>query len=141
MLGYLKRYRKDPASATKEIFSIFRFALVGIVATGVHLSVAFTLAFIFNVNISAANIVAFLTAFLFSFSGHFYWTFPKTGVDRRTALRRFLVVAVFAFSVNNLLLVWLLRWNLVSEGWALVFAVLVVPIASYTGARIWAFRK
>jgi putative flippase GtrA len=138
--------RPDPTLGTgrrglvREALQMIRFGLVGAAATGIHMAVAVGLAVGPGWPPLAANLAAFLVAFLFSFQGHFAWSFAGTGVRRRAAMVRFLVIALGAFAVNNGILAGLLEAQVVGPVPALVCAAVVIPIASYAGARLWAFR-
>lgn len=63
----------------QEIFTLIRFGIVGIIATLVHIFSAWIL--LDNLQINNAiivNTIAFLIAFIFSFLGHYFWTFKAT---------------------------------------------------------------
>lgn len=123
----------------EELFTASRFALVGVVATSIHIGVVWILISQFMVAPFLANLIAFLTAFVFSFTGQYIWTFRS---DRHwlSALARFFFIASSAFAVNNIVLISLLRSELMNSSLAAVLAVFVIPLFTYFSGRFWAFR-
>src|SRR6056297_2785570 len=92
------------------IRQMFRFSLIGLAATLVHLFVGVTLIDAGWMPV-VANLAAFCTAFLVSFAGHFGYTFSSHQVALRTSLRRFIVVALAGFCTNETMLLILLAQN------------------------------
>lgn len=131
-------------SARKRAFlliaSLTRFGVIGAVATAAHLAVAVSLVQGAAFDPIVANLCAFAVAFVLSFFGHHMWTFAESRVPRRVAMARFFTIALGAFALNNAVLVWLLRSGLIGPVAALIVAILIIPVASYVGARLWAFR-
>lgn len=87
----------------KIVRQLSRFGVVGLVATFLHLSVFSLLAHAEVTGASLANLIGFLVAFLFSFVGQSYWTFPSERSDRAERHRRFLryiIVALVGFLLN-----------------------------------------
>lgn len=123
----------------REIITLLKFGVVGVLAAVVHLLVAISLLLHTDSKVLAANSIAFLCAFLFSFLGHFHWTF-KTGSNKGRSLVRFLAIALAAFITNNLVLISLTEKGAIGEKLAVVIAVIVIPIVSYFGSRLWGFK-
>ncbi len=124
----------------REVLRVVRFGLVGLAAAAIHMSIAVGLVRWAGWPPMTANLAAFAVAFLFSFQGHFAWSFADSGVARRGAMVRFFVIAVTAFALNNGVLAGLLEAQVIGPVPALVCAAVVIPLASYAGARLWAFR-
>lgn len=82
------------------IGQVARFGLVGAGATFVHMVVASS-AILFGISPLAANFIAFVFAFSFSFTGHFVYTFHGQPKSPWRALLRFLIVAVSGFLLNQ----------------------------------------
>jgi putative flippase GtrA len=122
-----------------EVGRIYRFVIVGLFATAVHVSVAWTLIVYANMPPLAANLNGFGLAFALSFVGQYFWTFRS---NRRllSAMLRFALIASAGFSVNNLVLWLTLQANLFPDATATVAAAGVIPVASYLGNRFWALR-
>lgn len=117
-----------------------RFALVGIIATLVHMFAVWTLIEKVSISPLFANLSAFLTAFCVSFAGHYLWTFGAPGSPIR-ALRRLFFISSSAFIVNSLVLVVLLDAGLLSPSLAAVVAAGIVPVITFFASRFWGFRK
>jgi putative flippase GtrA len=115
-----------------------RFAVVGGLATLVHVTIGLSLAEGLGVAPWPANLVAFSTAVLVSYFGNQHWTFGarSRGLER---LPRFLAIALMGLALNQALvygLVDLLGWRYPA---ALAVVVTVVPLLSFTLNRTWVF--
>ena len=115
-----------------------RFAAVGIGATLLHILVG-TWLIRSGAAAPMANLLAFMLAFLFSFLGHHYFSFRRHGQRIRQTLRRFALVALAGFALNQTLLLVLLRW-LPAEV-TLPVVVLFVAGLTYLASRHWAFGR
>lgn len=118
----------------------FRFCLVGLAATLVHLVAGVTL-------IDAgwmpaiANLAAFGAVFLVSFAGHFGYTFSARHVLLRRSLQRFVVVAVTGFGINETVLAILVAQKAVVPQIGLVFSTVLAAASTFVLSRIWAFKE
>ncbi len=118
---------------------LFRFGLVGVLATALHMLVGVTL-------IHAgwppllANAVSFAIALLVSFTGHYGFTFPGHNVTLSTSLKRFVLVAGCSFMVNEALLAGLIRYSAISGMWGLVISTGTAATLTFLAGRNWAFR-
>lgn len=122
-----------------RLLSIGRFTLIGILAASVHISIAWVLIAQAIFTPLPANIIAFLLAFMVSFSGHYYWTFGARS-DIFQSLRRFLIIAVCAMIINNLILVFLLQYKLIPAVLSVVIAACIIPVVTYILSHFWAFK-
>ncbi len=129
--------RRDPNIA-RELFRCFRFGLVGLAAAMVHMGVAIFLNRVSNFSVLASNAVGFLIAFSVSFLGQYYWTF-RSAASMRGAVSKYFLIAMMAFLVNNLVLVWLVEQNVVGDVEALLIAAAVIPAITYLLGRFWVF--
>jgi len=129
---------KGEQPPAKEAYAFLRFGIVGALATMVHAAVVTGLIVSWGVNPMVANVSAFSVAFSFSFVGHYKWTFASSARQSR-ALVRFLIVAIAAFTANNLLLVALLHRGLLSDLATVLVSILVIPVITYIVGRFWAF--
>ena len=125
--------------ARKEVLTMSRFALVGIVATSVHVSIVWALIELFRIETLLANLVAFLTAFIVSFTGQYLWTF-RSNRNWRSALARFFPVSSFGFVLNNIVLITLLELGFMSDSHAAMISACIIPIVTYLAGRFWAFK-
>jgi putative flippase GtrA len=126
-------------SILSEVFTAFKFSIVGIAATTLHLLIALSLVTYYGIYPLLANFSAFLCAFMVSFLGNFHWTF-HVAIDQRIALAKFFAVTLVAFVVNNLLLMVLLRVISLPKQWAVVVAAMVVPLVTFMSSRLWVFN-
>jgi putative flippase GtrA len=123
-----------------ELLTIGRFAIVGVLATIVHIGIVWALIVYAELHTFVANFVAFLMAFTVSFSGHYYWTFYSKN-NRWRAIKRFFFIAASAFMVNNIVLAGLLSVEQITPVFAAICAVFVIPVFTYVLSRLWVFRK
>lgn len=117
-----------------------RFGLVGLAATAVHMLVGAAL-ILGAMPPLIANGLAFAVAFAVSFTGHFGFTFAESGARFAVALRRFAVVALGGFAVNEALLILLL--GSMQGAWpttALVTSTSVAAGLTFLASRFWAFQ-
>ncbi|QJD71083.1 GtrA family protein [Marinobacterium sp. LSUCC0821] len=116
---------------------------MGLIATGVHALVYGILGWYMEPML--ANLIAFLIAFFFSYSGHFFWTFriQTQGEKIHKAFNyqfRFLVVALSGLLLNSFA-VWVVTGVLqVDYLFAVVPMIFVVPLLTFVLARLWVFR-
>lgn len=129
----------------QEIFTLIRFGIVGIIATLVHIFSAWILLDNLQINNAIiANTIAFLIAFIFSFLGHYFWTFKanKDNINIRKSIIKFFIIAVTGFSINTFLLSILLYFNIVAdEKFAIIIALIFVPIFTYILSKFWGFKS
>lgn len=119
---------------------LFRFGLVGMLATVLHMIVGATL-----IHASwpplLANLVSFLIAFLVSFMGHYGFSFPDHTQSLGTSLGRFVLVASGGFIVNETLLAGLLHFSPLAPVWCLVVSTATAAVVTFTASRNWAFHN
>lgn len=129
----------------QEIFTLFRFGIVGIIATFIHIFSAWVLLDnLIILNAIFANTIAFLITFIFSFLGHYFWTFKanKNNTDIKKAILKFFIIAISGFLINTFTLSILLYFNIVkNEKFAIVVALIFVPIFTYGLSKFWGFKK
>jgi len=133
------RSRRIRQRTWTEIFYAARFAVVGAVATLVHLAVVWLLIERAEFPPLSANSLAFLSAFGLSFAGNYYWTFGQPG-SPKAAMQRFFLVASGAFGVNTLALAALISTDWLAPSTAALFAAFLIPAGTFVASRFWAFR-
>lgn len=116
-----------------------RFGLIGVLATLVHMAVG-TALIRFGWPALLANVAAFCVAFLVSFSGHHRFSFAGHSATVTGALRRFLVVALLGFLVNEGILAVLTLGKLMGAAPALLVSTSIAALATFVLSRVWAFR-
>lgn len=88
----------------------------------------------------AANTLAFFLALGVSYAGNYLWTFGSPGNPRR-ALLRFFTIAVFALSVNSLMLALLTHYSWLDPLTAATISAAVIPLISYLFSKLWVFER
>jgi putative flippase GtrA len=116
-----------------------RFAMVGGISTVIHMLVVWILIERSSAHVLGANLIAFMTAFCFSFSGNYYWTFRKPGHQGRV-LRRFFLISASAFTAITLLLAALLSADWFTPLASALSAATVIPLITFLASRVWGFR-
>ena len=125
------------------VAQLSKFASVGVVATGVHALVYGVVGRFLEPML--ANLIAFLIAFVFSYSGHFLWTFRAQTegqkVHKAFAFQlRFLIVALSGLLLNSLAVWVVTEWLQIDYLYAVVPMVFVVPLVTFALAKLWAFK-
>ena len=123
----------------QEVLTMSRFTLVGIAAACVHISIVWALITQLGIETLLANLVAFLTAFIVSFTGQYLWTF-RSKRYWQSALIRFFLISLFGFAVNNIVLITLLDMGIMSDSFAAVLSACVIPVVTYLAGRFWVFK-
>jgi putative flippase GtrA len=127
-------------SSLIELLTIGRFAIIGVLATIVHIAIVWVLIAHAGLFPIVANLLAFLVAFILSFSGHYYWTFYSRS-DRMQALRRFFVISGSAFVLNNIVLTGLLSIEIITTVMAAIYAAFLIPAFTFILSRLWVFNN
>ncbi len=114
-----------------------RFAVVGLLATAIHIAVALMVTSVFSLAPLTANLSGFCAAVAVSFWGHLRVTF-RVKEPQRQHFYRFVVLSLASLAVSSLITA---IWT--SLGGSMVVAMglvaLIVPIMSFLAARLWAF--
>ena len=120
-----------------ETARVGRFALVGIAATALHLSVAMLLEYVSLLPVIVIHVLAYLTAFSVSFLGHYVYTF-KSNRQWTLALMRFLAASLAVLCLSSLV-----AKVCTAAGLAAVISLLVaafsVPALTYVLSRTLVF--
>jgi putative flippase GtrA len=117
-----------------------RFALVGVLATLVHLIIGTGLIYLALAPL-LANICGFLSAFSVSFLGHHHFSFGGHGNRSGDTLIRFVLVAAIGFGINQGVLASLLYAFPSNAMNALIISTLTAAVATFKLSHLWAFRK
>lgn len=127
----------------KEVGTAGRFAIVGGLATLTHAGVALSLLNLDLLPAFFANIAGFMTAFVLSFSGHHFWSFPHSLSDGQTSrrMRRFFLLALLGFALNSGVLATWLTFTPWPDGLGILFSIVIVPALTFLGSRFWAFAS
>ncbi len=125
-------------AAAKPVRVIVAFGVVGATACLVHITVL-AAAVSLGVTPLLGNVPGFLAAFAVSFVGHGRWSFPAEGRPVAPALRRFAVVAVSGFLLNESAYAVLLRWTQLDYRVAQFIVLCAVAGLTWLAGRYWAF--
>ncbi len=120
--------------------TVFRFGVVGLLATGVHVAVFIALTDGLGLDATLATLPAFLTALAVSYLANHSWTFGARGGHRRS-FGRYVVVALVGAGLNMAIMRTAtagLGWH---KNWGLLAVLAIVPAVSYLGNRYWSFRR
>lgn len=124
----------------KKIFTLYKFALIGAVASSVHITIFLIFYHRFRFPFLVSNTASFLIAFSVSFLGNYHWTFPKNN-EATAALIKFSIVAILTFFVNSSLL-WLFFYTLEFQVmWSYLIAIFASTMFSFVLSRSWAFAN
>jgi putative flippase GtrA len=116
------------------------FVVVGCVAAAVHLGVVVVLVSGMGQLPLAANVVGWLVAFCFSFSGHWLLTFRALQAPMWRAAARFLAVSLAGFAANELAYALLLHWTALRYDLVLALVLVAVAVMTYLLSLRWAFQ-
>jgi len=120
------------------ILQIIRFGLIGLLAAIIHLTNVMLMVEFIKLHPLLANIIAFNIAFCFSYLGHKHWTFASTRA-RPSSLRRFYIVALTGFALNETLYYLLLTLSALHYATALGIVLAIVPPLTFVLSKFWAF--
>jgi len=124
----------------QEFLAIIRFGIVGLAASGVHIFVVWLLLRLTSYPTLIANTLAFITAFVVSFSGHYIWTFQTPGNPSK-AIQRFLLISLLGFLANTMILAVILKLGWFSQLVSVIVSIFIVPIITFFACRLWGFRN
>jgi putative flippase GtrA len=121
-----------------EARELTAFTLVGSAASGLNLLVVAGLVPL-GVAPLLANVVGFLVSFAWGFVGHARWTFPAVDRPVAPALRRFAVLSVAGFALNELLYAAALSWTALDYRVALFAVITFLGLLKLVASKHWAF--
>lgn len=117
-----------------------QFILVGCAAAATHLAVAISLVALADMEPLAANVLAFLVAFVVSYNGHALLTFSSARARGPAVVARYFSVACLSFAANELLYfiaLYALDWHYV---WSLIGVLVLVATGTFLLSKFWAFK-
>jgi len=136
-------------SLLEFIAQVLRFGVVGLSATLIHVAVFLLLTGVqfsegSRLDPQVANLLAWMSAFVVSFLGHYHWTFaglqdPGSRSTYQTLLR-FLVVSLLGLGLNSGLVLLVVDVLGRPPVVAAVFMATLTPAVSFVISRYWAFR-
>jgi putative flippase GtrA len=135
-----KAFGKITKLPSQTVWQIFKFAIVGGLATSTH---AGLFVFIIENKIASAmqaNFIAFAVAFLISFLGQYHWTFRNSS-DSHWAkkMAKFMIVALIGLGLNTSAVFIIVDQLSLSYLYAVLFMTTVVPVSTFVINKKWAF--
>ncbi|MBU3709164.1 MAG: GtrA family protein [Burkholderiaceae bacterium] len=115
------------------------FGVVGVSAMLVHLGSVALILVPLGMAPLVANIVGFLLAFQVSHLGHHRLTFSAADAPVARSRRRFFLVALASFLINEAMYALLLRFTELDYRVALAVVLVAVAALTFFSARRWAF--
>jgi putative flippase GtrA len=128
---------------TAVLFQGFKFGIVGIAATLVHVSAFVLWIEVLELRALWANLAAFALAVLVSFWGHFHWTFERETARGQSrygrAFSRFVFVAILGLGLNSLAVYLIVDVFDASYLYAVALMLTAVPAFVFAFSKFWAF--
>ncbi|NOU14625.1 MAG: GtrA family protein [Methylococcaceae bacterium] len=135
-----KRFIKQPENRRQSYWQVFKFIIVGGLATATHASLFVFIIETHIANALQANFIAFSVAFLISFLGQYHWTFRNSSDRHWTKkMARFLMVALIGLGLNTAAVYIIVDKLLLPYLYAVLFMVTVVPVTTFVINKKWAF--
>jgi len=119
---------------------IFKFAIVGVLATFVHSACYFALLESQLASPQQANILGFLCAFFLSFFGQMKFTFNKKGTINKSQFFRFSIASGFSFLLNAFWVFAITDILSINPDYALLGIIVLTPILSFFIMNRWVFK-
>ena len=128
------------ARGLRGLPQLLQFALVGGAAAATHLAAVWLLVAGTGLAPLAANVLAFLVAFVVSYNGHALLTFSAAQARGWGTVARFFAVACLSFVVNELLYAAALRWLPWHYVLSLAAVLVIVAAGTFVLSKFWAFK-
>ncbi|CAA0105377.1 Uncharacterised protein [BD1-7 clade bacterium] len=122
-------------------YPLVRFALVGGVATVVHVSIYSLLFIVFSVHAQIANGTAWVFAAAYSYAGQRFWTFQHVSVENESlAFMRFIVSSLISLA-SNAAFAQVFTYQYPNTYLAIAGMAFVTPILTFLLMKYWAFKR
>ena len=118
-----------------------RFAIVGILNTGIHYSVFLVLLRIATMHYLLASVAGYCTGLMNSYVLNRVWTFESHGSLKRREFAKFVSVNIVALAVNTATLKWFVFCMKLAPEIGQVFAIVFSLTVNFLGNKLWTFRK
>jgi putative flippase GtrA len=118
----------------------FRFGIVGVLAMTTHYVLVILLV-TFSITPLIANVLAFIGAFQVSYWGHSSWSFSDLSASRKVSFRRFVIISVSGFLINELLFFLFLKFTNIPYQISLLIVLPFVAGLTFLFSRYWAFAR
>jgi len=131
-----------PAAWRRLVQQGGRFTVVGLLATGTHVTAALAAHNLLGTSPLWSNFIGFLVAVCVSYFGNWSWTFDR--ISRHgLAAPRFLAVAVGGFAINHAIVYVMSNRLGLPFVWAMAAVLFVVPAISFwlNRTRVFVARR
>lgn len=123
------------------MIQLFKFVLIGSIAALIHLTILHLLVTTGLLQPLAANALAFMVAFIISYTGQSLWTFNHKQHNHKSAALRFLATQLLcSFALNQGLYALLLEFTALNYLVASVLVLITVPFVTFSLSKYWAFK-
>ena len=104
MLNRKERSLKMNGESKKSFFQFIRFAVIGVLNTGIDYGLYTVLVYLLPIHWLAANIISYASAVLFSYFANKYWTFKKKSGANFAELLRMYGVNIVSLAASSALI-------------------------------------
>ena len=120
---------------------IVKFILVGSIAALIHLAILHCLVTSDFLQPLTANALAFMIAFIASYTGQSLWTFNHKQHNHKSTALRFLATQLLcSFALNQGLYALILGFTALNYLVASVIVLVMVPLVTFSLSKYWAFK-
>lgn len=124
----------------KTIKQMLKYGMVGLMNTGITLSIIFILMNWLNVSYRISNVSGYIVGFFNSFLWNKHWTFQSKGKVTKELIL-FLLVFLFCYGLQFLLLILLVeRWRL-SENVSQLFSMAFYTLVGFILNKLVTFKS
>lgn len=117
-----------------------RFSAVGMLASLIHVGTAILLRAVLAIDPVIASTLGFCAAFLFSFTGHYKYSFAAKGPYTRYFLK-FIVTSLVSF-LSSTLIVWAGTTQAnINEYIIIISLVFIIPLLNFITSKFWVFKN
>jgi len=120
---------------------IVKYLIAGFLSTLTHLLVLHFVHTVFYLNIIASTTVAFIAAFLVSFSLQKFWTFRNLSRKYLQQIYLYLSIGIFNLFVNGLLMEITVNWWAWHYLWAQIATSALIAVSSFILYKFIVFKK
>lgn len=116
---------------------LFKYSWVGIGSTLIHLTVASSSIYLFALNATLSNTLAFLIAMIFSYTMNTKWSFQRS-VNLNNS-QRFFIVSLFSYLVIILISRTFDKWQF-PPIYSVGVIALIIPLIGFIAHKFWTFK-
>jgi putative flippase GtrA len=120
------------------MLTLFKFSIIGFISTLIHILSSLFFFKITNL-IYLSNFFGFSNAVIFSFAGHYIYTFKSKSSIKKTIIK-FFFISLSSLIINQLSLVFLINLGL-TKSTSIIIGSLFIPIYSFILSKYWVFNK